>query len=131
MGEADDAVLRVRQVVDLLDGGEDCPQGDLFAEVLHREDARDEALGVHVADAGRLDLALHIRWIRIDVQAERLEDVADGDAVLGAEVLFAVHDDRYARRGGDYRGCGADDDALLAAVVGAADVEQAFDARAG
>ena len=128
--DADDAVARGGDVGDLLDGGQEDTQGHLLAQSAGGEDGGSEALLVHVAEAVALDGALDSGGLGVDVDAERFEDVADGHTVLGPHVLFAVEDDGGAGRGDDDGRRRADDDALLAAVVRAADIEQAFDGGA-
>ena len=130
MRDADDAVAGGGDVGDLLDRGEESAQGHFFSQLAGGVNSGHEAFLAHVAEAVALDGPLDGGRLAVDVDTERFKDVTDGDAVLGSHVLLAVEDDRRAG-GGDDDGRGrTDDDALLAAVVGTADVEQAFDGRA-
>ena len=129
MAEAEKAVGGAREVVDLLDGAEARAQRDLRPQLAQGEDLRHEAGLSHEAEGGLFERSLDFVRLGVDIDAERLEDIADRDAELRAHALLAVHDDRHAGGRDDERRCRAHDDALLAPVIRAADIEQAFDLR--
>ena len=112
------------EVVELFDGVEDGAQAELGADVAQGEDGGGKLTGVEIGDADPFDLVADDLWGLLGGQAERVEEVNEGEARFGGDGAAAVEQDGDAGGGGDEGGGDGEVERFGAAVVRVADVDE-------